>query len=229
MGNGGCGQFVTVSLCCSFLLTLLPCPSMALSQNMWSFRIHLCQCVSPTGHSSCQNLLWRGLSIAHSFWREHQPAPVWGSAQNQCGYLLRNGLPCLLWYLEHIRRTLFLWCWCLKRCFHTLSASPMPYFVLPFLKHAFKEANWLSLVGSSVFCGVAAVEVVVSSTGQSLKFSVRPPQQPPCSLTKTLTCKPHTRTFPVIQKIVPEQEDILYSFFLQLYHKLESVAPNTNI
>lgn len=218
--------FITISLCCSFL-TLLPCPSMVLSQNMRSFRTHLRQCVSPTGHSSCQNQLWRRLSIAHSSWREHPPAPIWDSSWNQCGYVLRHGLPCLLWCLEHILLTLFLWRWCLKGCFYTLSISYALFYcaVLPFLKHDFKEVDQLSLIGSSVFCGGTTVEVSVSSTGQSLKFWVRPHQQSPCPLTKALPCKPHTKTFPVIQKTVAEQEDIIYSLFLQLYHKLDSVSP----
>ena len=60
-GNRGCSQFITLCLCCSFLLMLFPCcrgsplGSQALPENMLQHGL-----LSPQGHRSCQ-----------------EPAPAW--------------------------------------------------------------------------------------------------------------------------------------------------------
>jgi len=92
-GNGGCGQFITRRLCCSFLLTLCPCSSMDLSHRrqfcmncsnvgpfheVQSFRNRLLQCGSPTGSQALPaNLLQRGLLSQWVHRSCQEPAPAW--------------------------------------------------------------------------------------------------------------------------------------------------------
>lgn len=133
--------------------------------------------VLPMGLQSFRvNLLQPGLSMGHSFFREHPPAPVWGPLQAALWYLLHSGAPPSPPSLTLMLKGLF---------HHTFFLTAhTPGSVLHFLKHVLTEVPPAWLMCSAVPRGGSVVPMF--SMGHSLVSSHRGhPCSPPMNKTPT--------------------------------------------